>query len=157
VFADERQRLFDMRSSSSSSAATPPLLLSRAQRLVDLPAYKGHRPTMPPGLTESIEPIMVLLQTLGVPVLVAPQGYEADDVVASLVTHTDGPVVIMSADKDFYQLLTPDNRVSVHWPPNGPKDSPWFRREFGISPEQFAPRRYLRVVGHSFRWRVAGL
>jgi len=74
------------------------------------PEYKATRPPIPEDLPAQIERCLSVLETLGVPVIGA-EGYEADDVIASLVTelretHPDLRVRIVSKDKDLKQLLT---------------------------------------------------
>jgi len=67
---------------------------------------------------------------------------EADDVIAYLAKHkcTDSRCVIISSDKDYYQLLT--KRV-IQWSP-GQKDfitSQDVRKKFGMTPENFCVAR----------------
>jgi 5'-3' exonuclease len=67
--------------------------------------------------TESIENQIIrlvnYLQILPVN-LIAVDKIEADDIIGHLATHLPGEVVIMSADKDFLQLV--NDRVSVYSP-----------------------------------------
>ncbi len=76
--------------------------------------YKAHRPKMPEDLAEQIPYILRLCEAMKIPVL-RYEGYEADDVIATLSTlaeQEDGlEVVIVSIDKDLLQLV--NNRVSV--------------------------------------------
>ena len=69
--------------------------------------YKAGRPTTPEPLLEQIELIRRLVETLGVPAVDA-EGYEADDVIATLATRLSGEgheVVIVTGDRDAYQLV----------------------------------------------------
>jgi DNA polymerase-1 len=69
--------------------------------------YKAGRPVTPEPLLEQIELIRKLVETLGVPAVDA-EGYEADDVIATLATSlsTEGhEVVIVTGDRDAYQLV----------------------------------------------------
>jgi DNA polymerase-1 len=69
-------------------------------------------------------------------------GYEADDVIAticqsSIVKLRDDQVVIVSSDTDLYQLLSPnvrqyDPRTKLVW------DEEYFRRTYGIVPVDWA-------------------
>jgi len=73
------------------------------------PDYKAHRPPPPEDLPAQVTRCLALLNALGVPVL-GVQGFEADDVIATLITqltrqHPDLRVRIVSKDKDFKQLL----------------------------------------------------
>ncbi|MEV3925891.1 5'-3' exonuclease [Actinomadura coerulea] len=69
--------------------------------------YKANRPAPEPGLIESLALIKQGLDHSGVS-WIEHDGCEADDVIATLTTtarNADRPVDIMSADKDFIQLL----------------------------------------------------
>ncbi len=78
------------------------------------PAYKATRQKLSEELQQdfdrSVERIAQLLEAFGVP-LVGVEGYEADDVIGTLATRAAGVgfrVVIVSGDKDFYQLIGPN-------------------------------------------------
>ena len=69
--------------------------------------YKAGRPVTPEPLVEQIELIRRLVETLGVPAVDA-EGYEADDVIATLATRLSAEgheVVIVTGDRDAYQLV----------------------------------------------------
>ena len=69
--------------------------------------YKAGRPVTPEPLLEQIELIRRLVETLGVPAVDA-EGYEADDVIATLATSLAAEgheVVIVTGDRDAYQLV----------------------------------------------------
>ena len=69
--------------------------------------YKAGRPVTPEPLLEQIELIRRLVETLGVPAVDA-EGYEADDVIATLATSLSAEgheVVIVTGDRDAYQLV----------------------------------------------------
>ena len=73
------------------------------------PAYKATRPPVPEDLFPQIKRCVGILGEIGVPLLGA-EGYEADDVIASLVTRLrrERPelrIRIVSKDKDLKQLL----------------------------------------------------
>src|SRR5438094_1227154 len=77
------------------------------------PQYKATREKLTQELQQefdrSVERIAQLLEAFGVP-LVGVEGYEADDVIGTLATRAAGAgfrVVIVSGDKDFYQLIGP--------------------------------------------------
>jgi DNA polymerase-1 len=102
--------------------------------------YKANRPPMDPNLAVQLEPIREIVKSLGLKLLEKP-GFEADDIIASLchlAVSENRSVVIVSGDKDFYQLLAPS--VSMYDPsPN--KNSAMtlesFKERFGIEPEAF--------------------
>lgn len=73
------------------------------------PAYKATREKMPDDLRASLPRIRQLLEAFRVPVLVLPN-HEADDVIGTLAVKAkaqDLEAVIVSGDKDFYQLIQP--------------------------------------------------
>ena len=81
------------------------------------PAYKANRPPMPEELIVQSEQARNLVRILGFPVIEI-EGLEADDLIASLTETASGKsmdVVIISMDKDFFQLLTNRN-VKIHQP-----------------------------------------
>src|SRR5688572_29107440 len=77
------------------------------------PEYKATREKLDAELQQdfdrSMDRIEHLLQAMRVP-LVTVDGYEADDVIGTLATQASGrglPVVLVTGDKDFYQLIGP--------------------------------------------------
>ncbi len=73
------------------------------------PQYKANRPPMPDELRAQIEPMMKIVEALGMPILRVP-GVEADDVIGTLAVQgaADGlAVTISTGDKDFAQLVRP--------------------------------------------------
>ena len=82
-------------------------------RTAKFPAYKSTRQKLDAELQadfdRACERIDLLLHALGVP-LVEVAGYEADDVIGTLATRAAAAgmqAVIVSGDKDFYQLIGP--------------------------------------------------
>ncbi|GAA4855773.1 DNA polymerase I [Luteimonas vadosa] len=74
------------------------------------PEYKANRPPMPDDLRAQIEPLMAIVEALGLPLLRVP-GVEADDVIGTLALQAaaDGiEVTISTGDKDFAQLVRDD-------------------------------------------------
>ena len=78
--------------------------------------YKANRPPMPDDLRAQIEPMMKIVEALGIPILRVP-GVEADDVIGTLAVQgaADGlAVTISTGDKDFAQLVRQlDNGAGV--------------------------------------------
>ncbi|MBY0263312.1 MAG: hypothetical protein K2Q20_13270, partial [Phycisphaerales bacterium] len=73
------------------------------------PDYKAHRPPPPEDLGVQVDRCLKTLAQLNIPIIGA-EGYEADDVIATLVTtlrrtRPDLRVRIISKDKDLKQLL----------------------------------------------------
>ncbi len=87
------------------------------------PEYKSTRQKLDHELQadfdRSVERICQLLDAFRIPIL-AVKGYEADDVIGTLATRAAGrglQTVIVSGDKDFYQLIAP--RVALLNPGRG--------------------------------------
>jgi DNA polymerase-1 len=111
------------------------------------PEYKATRKPMDPRLASQMEPIREIVRALGL-VALEKEGYEADDIIASLcrlAVSESKPVVIVSGDKDFYQLLSPT--VSMY-DPDPKKNSAMtlesFKARFKIEPEAFLDVQALK-------------
>ncbi|HEX9729244.1 MAG TPA: DNA polymerase I [Gemmatimonadales bacterium] len=126
-------------------------------RHVTYPEYKATREKLEPELQEvfdqSVQRVTQLLAAFHVP-LIVQEGYEADDVIGTLATAAGQvplAVVIVSGDKDFYQLI--DARVSVLNPGRGGPaavDEQWIdpsnaTDRLGVPPERVVD--YLALVG----------
>jgi DNA polymerase-1 len=125
----------------------------------EYPAYKATREKLSQELQQdfdrSLERIHELLAAFRVPVL-AVQGFEADDVIGTLAVAAAEralQTVIVSGDKDFYQLIGP--RVALLNPGRGGAaavEETWVdernaSERFGIEPRQVID--YLALVGDS--------
>jgi DNA polymerase-1 len=104
------------------------------------PEYKANRPPMPEDLIAQQEPIRKIVEALGLP-SVEINGLEADDLIATLCRKAldDGyQVVIVSADKDFYQLLSDDVAM---YDPNPKRESAMdvaaLKEKLGLTPGEF--------------------
>jgi len=106
-------------------------------------AYKAQRPPMPDGMSAQIPYIHRIVEALNIPV-VKTAGYEADDLIGTLAVQAEKAgydVVIVTGDKDMFQLLTP--RVRIY----DPVKSKWIgeaecRDRFGVE-----PARVVEVMG----------
>ncbi|MBW2244134.1 MAG: DNA polymerase I [Deltaproteobacteria bacterium] len=69
--------------------------------------YKANRDAQPEDLSVQIPVARELIEAFSIPIFEVP-GFEADDVIASLVEHSpaDLEVVIVSTDKDLMQLVS---------------------------------------------------
>jgi DNA polymerase-1 len=101
------------------------------------PEYKAHRAPMPDDLQLQIPEIHKLLEAMRIPV-VGEQGFEADDVIATVATAGEKQgyeVFICTSDKDARQLI--DDRIRIY---NLRKHEVFDRealaRDWGITPEQ---------------------
>jgi DNA polymerase-1 len=104
--------------------------------------YKATRTSMPDDLARQLPFIRRLFDALRTPVLEV-SGYEADDVLATLVTQalalTDLDVVLVTGDKDLLQLVGPRVRVLSVLGRTGEKivyDEPKVRERWGVGPDQ---------------------
>jgi len=110
--------------------------------------YKAHRPESPKDLIQQIPKIKEFLNIMNVPIYEV-EGYEADDVLATLAKKTEGQgmkAVIVSSDKDLLQLVsdkvvTLSERMGhkVIYTPEKVKE------KYGIAPEQI--KDFLGLVG----------
>ena len=123
------------------------------------PDYKSTREKLDEELQaefdRSVERIEELLSAFRVPV-VSVEGYEADDVIGTLArlgVERGWQVVVVSGDKDFYQLIAP--RVALLNPGRGGPgavDELWVdesnaTERLGVPPSQVVD--YLALVGDS--------
>jgi DNA polymerase-1 len=102
--------------------------------------YKATRSPMPPDLVEQVPFVREACEALGVPIL-ALQRFEADDVMGTLARQAAAEgyeVVLVTGDKDFYQLV--GGPISVYNPRD---EGTWYddagvREKFGVPPSQVA-------------------
>ncbi len=110
--------------------------------------YKAGRPDMHEDLVPQIEFVHRMVEALGIPLL-AHEGYEADDVVATVARLADelgGRCFIVSGDKDCRQLIT--ERVKLYnIRKNEVIDREVLRQEWGVAPKQVVD--YQALVGDS--------
>ena len=105
------------------------------------PEYKAHRPKMPDDLICQIPRVRAVIRYLGISIL-EQEGVEADDLIGSLAQEAarDGAtVMIMTSDKDFYQLL--GDRILLLSPKGRAGelltvDRAGVRERYGVEPEQ---------------------
>jgi DNA polymerase-1 len=105
------------------------------------PEYKAGRSETPQDFRGQVTLIREVLDALRIPT-VAVEGYEADDVIATLVkeANADGlPVVIASGDRDSLQLV--NDTVTVLYPKRGVSEMTRFTPEeveakYGLTPRQ---------------------
>lgn len=112
------------------------------------PEYKAHRPPMPQELSSQFEPLIQLLETMGLPILII-DGVEADDVIGTLAkqaTEQGIPVVISTGDKDMAQLVN-EHITLINTMSNTALDIEGVKEKFGIKPSQVID--YLTLVGDS--------
>ena len=115
-------------------------------RVKALPSYKVHRVAepVPPLLIPQMPVIIAALQAAGVDV-VGQKDYEAEDIIASLVTKVEGPVEIWSGDRDLFSLIRGD--VIVLYPEKAGLavvDDAEVKKRYGVSGSAYADFAILR-------------
>lgn len=98
---------FTERTRATHAVAAFDIALTSSFRNAIYPAYKANRDPAPPELKRQFEYCRELAAAFGFPVL-ADATYEADDLIGSVLHASRAyglPAVIVSADKDFGQLL----------------------------------------------------
>ena len=99
--------------------------------------YKANRVPMAPDLASQIGDVREVMNAYKIPVLELP-GYEADDVIGTLskkAAQKGFDVVIVTADKDMLQLVSPGIRV-YHTGREKFIDEPGVEEFFGVRPNQ---------------------
>jgi len=101
------------------------------------PDYKANRPPTPPDLKAQVEPMIAIVEALGIPLLRVPE-VEADDVIGTLAVRAaalDIEVLISTGDKDFAQLVDPHITL-VNTMSNTVSDRAAVIDKFGVPPER---------------------
>ena len=80
--------------------------------------YKANRTPMPDELAEQIPMVHAACEALGVQILTSER-YEADDVIGTLTARADGPVEIVTGDRDLFQLVDDGHPVRVLYTQRG--------------------------------------
>jgi 5'-3' exonuclease len=123
-----------------------------AFRVALLPSYKAHRlapngtEAIPDNLVPQIPVLLDVLRALGLATGGA-EGFEADDVIATLAAREDGPCEIVSSDRDLVALAT--DRVRLLYVGKGvsrledlgPAE---VRARYGVPPERYPDFAALR-------------
>jgi 5'-3' exonuclease len=125
-----------------------------AFRVALIPGYKAHRARpdgseeAPDALTAQIPVIEEVLAAAGVAMASAP-GYEADDVIGTLVARAEGPVEVVTGDRDLFQLVDDARQVRVIYTARGLSkldvvDEAWVTAKYGIPGRRYASFAVLR-------------
>ncbi len=105
--------------------------------------YKAQRPPMPQGMSAQIPYIHRVVEALSLPVI-RQAGYEADDLIGTLARNGEGQgldVVIVTSDKDMFQLLTPNTRIY------DPVKDKWFSEADSLVRFGVEPARVVEIMG----------
>ncbi len=117
---------------------------------VDLfPEYKANRVDVegdeeaePETLTPQIPILLDVLEALGIP-LIGADDYEADDVIATYSVQEPGPTLIVTGDRDLFQLVDDKRKVKVVYLARGIAnhdlvDKKWISTKYEIPGERYA-------------------
>jgi 5'-3' exonuclease len=125
-----------------------------AWRVELVPSYKAHRVAdggteeMPDDLAPQVPLIRQILEAIGIPVVGVPD-MEADDIIATLAARAPGPVLVVTGDRDLFQLVDDEQQVSVLYIARGLAkqelvDEAWLLARYGITGAQYADFAVLR-------------
>ena len=103
--------------------------------------YKANRETMPDALRSQLGLIIEGLQAFNIPIF-TKEGFEADDVIGTLATKAKKlrhKTIILTGDKDSFQLIDRDGLIKVLMPSKGELvEYDWYKvyDKLGIYPYQ---------------------
>ena len=111
-------------------------------RLEKYAEYKAGRPEAPDEFRQQLGLIVEVLETLAIPVI-GVEGHEADDAIATLALEASSrgiDTVIVTADRDFFQLVRPG--ITVMFNVKGISDIRLYdvdavTERFGLPPEKY--------------------
>ncbi|MEV6755531.1 DNA polymerase I [Streptomyces sp. NPDC051214] len=118
-------------------------------RSTEFPEYKANRSKTPDEFKGQVELIGEVLDAMNA-VRFAVDGFEADDVIATLATQAEAAgfdVLIVTGDRDSFQLIT--DHVTVLYPTKGVSELTRFTPEkveekYGLTPSQYPDFAALR-------------
>ena len=142
----------------------------RPQWRVDLlPSYKTQRLDLEGGeadttgglLGPQVPLIAEAFTLLGIPVVGAPDA-EADDIIGTFASTWDGPVDIVTGDRDLFQLVDDAHGVRVLYVARGVSkhdvvDNAWIRAKYGIDASQYVDFAVMRGDASDGLPGVAGI
>ena len=108
--------------------------------------YKATRPPMPDDLRSQVQPILDVVEAMGLPLL-RVEGVEADDVIGTLCKQAAErglKVLVSTGDKDLAQLVN-DKVTLINTMNDSRLDREAVKEKFDVYPEQIID--YLALVG----------
>lgn len=122
-----------------------------AFRVDALPTYKAHRVAAESDPPDPVEPqIALIIEVLGAfgVSTARSDGYEAEDVIASIAKRTDGPVEVVTGDRDLFALVRYPH-VRVLYTLRGVSelatvDQAWINAKYGIPGDRYMDYAILR-------------
>ena len=124
----------------------------RPQFRVDLiPQYKSHRVATADTPPDEVEPQLIIiaevLRAVGISIANAEE-CEAEDVIATLTTKFEGPIEVVSGDRDLFTLVR-DPRILVLYTLRGVSElahvtQDWIHQKYGIPGDRYLDYAILR-------------
>jgi 5'-3' exonuclease len=124
-----------------------------------IPSYKAHRVAelvpggvdveeTPAALVAQVPLIREVLDQVGIPIVGAAE-HEADDVIGTLATRADGPVDVVTGDRDLFQLVDDDREVRIIYTARGMSNlelvtGATVLQKYGVRADQYADFAALR-------------
>ena len=140
-----------------------------AWRVDLLPSYKTHRLADPEELAEVVPdllspqvPIIAeAMGLIGIPV-VGAEGAEADDIIGTLAPAWDGPVDVVTGDRDLFQLVDDAHPIRILYTARGVGnhdvvDNAWIRTKYAIDAAQYVDFAVMRGDASDGLPGVAGI
>jgi len=118
-----------------------------AFRVAAIGSYKAHRANpdgseqVPEALNAQIPVIVDVLAAAGV-AMAGARGYEADDIIGTLAARADGPVDVVTGDRDLFQLVDDSRPVRIIYTARG-------MSRLEVVDEAAVTRRY-QIPGQSY-------
>ena len=81
--------------------------------------YKATRKPMDEELRQQVEPLKELITAMGIKII-SLEGYEGDDILGTLAKRFDDECIIVTGDRDSFQLVSPTTKV--FWTKRGVTD-----------------------------------
>jgi len=100
------------------------------------PLYKANRDAPPDDLIPQFDKIFEVVEAFSIPI-VQKDGFEADDLIGTIAKENGNKkieIVIVTGDKDFYQLVSPNIRL-LDTMKNKVTDIEEVKKRFGVGPE----------------------
>ena len=129
-----------------------------AFRVALVPTYKSHRlaaadqteieEEIPDDLAVQAPIMAAVLEAIGI-TRIGADGFEADDVISQLARDHNGPVDIISGDRDLFQLVTETGPVRVIYTSKGMNNlqfatDDWLLTKYGVPGNLYADMAILR-------------
>ena len=118
-----------------------------------IPEYKAHRvdaedEAVEESMSSQIPILLELFAAAGFP-LIGVSNYEADDVIASLAHVSTQPVMVVTGDRDLFQLVDDERSIKVAYLAKGVSahdvvDEKWIENKYGIPGKRYGLFALLR-------------